>query len=278
MNCMRSIYYLLLPAWVWGAPAFALQTPVTNIGECANAINVPSHNSLHGLEPSDPLRVLSWNVHKGKDQGWQGDLERLAQGADLVLLQEAIPDQAMLQPNNDSVHWSFAPGYEMAEQLTGVLTTGRFDANLVCHIQHYEPWIKTPKATNIMRYSVQGYAADLLVINTHVINFTIGTRAFKAQLADIEHALASHQGPVILAGDFNTWRAARMSELRATALEYGLTEIVFENDRRSFKFGHALDHMFVKGLKVNLASSWSLDSSDHNPLFATLEFEPVEGI
>ena len=34
------------------------------------------------------FRLLVWNLHKGQDAGWQQALNRLAQGRDLLLLQE----------------------------------------------------------------------------------------------------------------------------------------------------------------------------------------------
>ena len=39
------------------------------------------------------FHLITWNVHKGQDTGWQEDLERLSKQADFVLLQEATQHQ-----------------------------------------------------------------------------------------------------------------------------------------------------------------------------------------
>lgn len=42
---------------------------------------------------SSRFHLITWNVHKGQDTGWQEDLERLSKQADFVLLQEATQHQ-----------------------------------------------------------------------------------------------------------------------------------------------------------------------------------------
>ena len=39
------------------------------------------------------FHLITWNVHKGQDKGWQEDLARLSKQADFVLLQEATQHQ-----------------------------------------------------------------------------------------------------------------------------------------------------------------------------------------
>ena len=40
------------------------------------------------------FHLITWNVHKGQDTGWQEDLERFSKRADFVLLQEATQHQS----------------------------------------------------------------------------------------------------------------------------------------------------------------------------------------
>ena len=42
---------------------------------------------------SSRFNLITWNVHKGQDKGWQEDLARLSKQADFVLLQEATQHQ-----------------------------------------------------------------------------------------------------------------------------------------------------------------------------------------
>ena len=74
-----------------------------------------------------------------------------------------------------------------------------------CNLTSWEPWLGTPKATSITEYPLQDREDRLLTINLHAVNFALGLEDFQAQLHALTDVLASHQGPVILAGDLNTW-------------------------------------------------------------------------
>ena len=45
--------------------------------------------------------------------------------------------------------------------------------------------------------------------NLHAINFALGTDAYRAQLDAIATELSHHRGPIVVAGDFNTWNDER---------------------------------------------------------------------
>ena len=140
--------------------------------------------------------------------------------------------------------------------------------NLTC----WEPWLATPKATNITEYALSNTAETLLVVNIHAINFTLGTRQFMKQIDKVRKILDNHKGPIILSGDFNTWRKKRMQVLDALAEEHKLDALSFQEDHRKVVFGQLLDHIYVRSLKVEKSGTHSVNSSDHNPLSATLKF------
>ena len=77
-------------------------------------------------------------------------------------------------------------------------------------------------------------------------------------------------GPVILSGDFNTWRQARFAVVSELANAIGLEPLIFEDDRRTRAFGHPLDYIFVRGLTPRRTEIREVSSSDHNPLSAEL--------
>jgi endonuclease/exonuclease/phosphatase (EEP) superfamily protein YafD len=104
----------------------------------------------------------------------------------------------------------------------------------------------------------------------HAINFALTLGAYRAQFDALAEALAEHRGPLILAGDFNTWTNERASVVRDVAERLHLTEVPFAVDRRSVFFGHQLDHIFVRGLMPVAAMARDVTSSDHNPVAATL--------
>ncbi len=133
-----------------------------------------------------------------------------------------------------------------------------------------EPWLRTPKATDVVQFGLTDTQETLIVVNMHAINFSIGVTAFSAQLDQVRQVLRDHTGPVILSGDFNTWRTRRMNILATVAEEIGLTPLTFDIDHRTTTFSNALDHVYTRGLKAHAATTVAVDSSDHNPLSVEL--------
>jgi endonuclease/exonuclease/phosphatase (EEP) superfamily protein YafD len=130
-----------------------------------------------------------------------------------------------------------------------------------------EPVLGTPKMALITTYDLAFSDDDLLVVNVHGINFRTGG-AFAAQMAMIERAVASHVGPMILAGDFNTWSSGRKETLTHMTRALGLSPVEPADDERGFL---RLDHVFVRGLSVRGARFVNgLDSSDHAPIAVAL--------
>ena len=80
-------------------------------------------------------------------------------------------------------------------------------------------------------------------------------------------------GPVIFAGDFNTWSASRQAAVDDFMSEHGLGSIAFEPDLRSRAFGRALDHIYVRGMQAEFAQVIPVTTSDHNPLRVRLAIQ-----
>ena len=74
-----------------------------------------------------------------------------------------------------------------------------------------------------------------------------------------------HQGPVVLAGDFNTWSDERMVVVNDLAQRLSLESLDYTNHNRTSVFGNALDHVFYRGLEPVEHDTWIVTSSDHNP-------------
>jgi endonuclease/exonuclease/phosphatase (EEP) superfamily protein YafD len=129
--------------------------------------------------------------------------------------------------------------------------------------------------TLITRYPLAGTPSgrhELLVANIHAINIR-GEGAFRGQLSQLLKSLNEHSGPVLFAGDFNTWSDDRMDQLRRMTERAGLVPVEFGEGRKSF-MGNVLDHVFVRELQV-VASRVRLDieSSDHSAMQMELRFE-----
>ena len=85
--------------------------------------------------------------------------------------------------------------------------------------------------------------------------------------------ISRHQGPIILAGDFNTWNGGRLALIDELTQQAGLQEVQFNPDQRMRFLDNPLDHIFVRGFKINRALTMETDASDHNPLWVELEFD-----
>src|SRR5262249_15325883 len=179
-------------------------------------------NGETGLDP-ERFRVLTWNVHKGDSVGWLTDLAWFGADHDLVLMQEArLSDSLRRVLRERDLHWTLASALRFRDVDTGVLTAARARVDLACMLRAVEPLTRVPKAVVVTRYPFAGLSTSLLVANVHAVNFALGTSELRAQLEAVATILARHDGPVILAGDFNTWSAARRRAVDAIALRLGL--------------------------------------------------------
>ena len=251
------------PITAEAAPALRFSTEVSVCRDMLAA------ESLEGAElDASNISLFNWNVHKTRERGWREDFEAFANNADLVLFQEASLREETIAEIDSSRHWSFAPGYRKWGEVTGVMTLSGIKPLTQCSFAHAEPWLRTPKATSITQYGLTGTDQTLVVVNVHAVNFSWGTGAFEKQFTQIRDVLENHEGPVILSGDFNTWRNRRVQIVNDMAASLELTAVAFENDHRVRFFGKTLDHIYIRGLQALDANTEVVESSDHNPMTA----------
>ncbi|MBT8108695.1 MAG: endonuclease/exonuclease/phosphatase family protein [Gammaproteobacteria bacterium] len=228
--------------------------------------------AVPGYAPLDSgdIEILNWNIQKGGNPGWRDDLDAFVDQPDLLLFQEAA-----LSPDDWShlaaeQHTSFAPGYRTRQALTGVMTVSAAQPLTQCNLVSHEPWLRSPKATMVSEYALTDTDETLLVVNVHSVNFTFGLRDFSSQISEIESVVESHSGPVLLSGDFNTWRGRRAEIVQQAAESLGLEKLDFAVDHRKRIFGQALDHIYVRGFEVVHATTQQVQTSDHNPMSVRL--------
>ncbi len=226
------------------------------------------------LDPAR-IRLLTWNIHKEDDPGWDADLARFAQASDIVLLQEVTlidPMTEILQ--RAGLRWVMASSFIYKDTDIGVVTAARAPTVAHCTQRVTEPLIRLPKSSVVTWLPLRGSSKLLAVANIHSINFALTLGSYEAQFAGVVEALSQHDGPIVLAGDLNTWTDQRLVALQNVADKLGLTEIPFESGRSRF-LGHELDHILVRGLTVESAQAIAVKSSDHNPVTAVLRVTPA---
>ncbi|MFO1303372.1 MAG: endonuclease/exonuclease/phosphatase family protein [Burkholderiales bacterium] len=216
------------------------------------------------------LRILTWNIHKQDDAGWDADLARFAASHDIVLLQEVtLADDLTGILRREGLRWVMASSFIYNGTDVGVVTAARAPTVAHCTQRVVEPLIRLPKSSVVTWFPLRGSDKLLAVANLHSINFALTLDAYEEQFAGIVDVLAHHDGPMIVAGDLNTWTDARTVALADVARKLGLVEIPFESGRSRF-LGREVDHILVRGLSVQSAAAIPVRSSDHNPVQAVL--------
>ena len=237
--------------------------------DCLSAIK-NAEKSLN-FSVAKRINVLSWNVHKLESDAAINEVIDYGKKTNILFLQEAVKNEALF---NIKPFASFSVGYTTAKYDSGVLTLSDYPIVLSCSYVHVEPWLRTPKATNIVLLNIDG--TFLLAANIHAINFTLRTKQFAIQLHSIEQILLAHKGPLIFSGDFNTWSDRRVNVLTGLAKTANLTQVEFKKDLRKKVFGLSLDKIFIRDVKIIKSKTKASAASDHNPLFTTIELTPFE--
>jgi len=218
------------------------------------------------------INFLCWNIKKGMKPNWKIDLQKLVNDKNMVIIQEAILHSDMAEVFDGSLYCSFAKGYKTKKRTTGLMTISKHKPIRRHHLTCWEPWLATPKCTHITEYLLSDTEETLVVVNIHAINFTLGVRQFRKQINKVCAELSKHNGPIILSGDFNTWRKKRMKILEKLAVKHGLDALSFNKDHRKSVFGLRVDHVYVRSLMIEHTKTYNVKSSDHNPISAELRY------
>ena len=216
---------------------------------------------------SNGFSLLSWNMQKGMREGWEEDFLRLSYNKDLLIIQEGYLTDVMRSLLQESHHhWDLALAFEYRDNKTGVLTASKVEPSFLCTFWNKEPLIRIPKTILITRYPLSDGNQVVMVANVHLINYTLTTSHFRAQLKQLAKILSKHKGPLIVSGDFNTWNDERMAVVDTIVSSLYLKAVTFSENYRATVFGHNVDHIYYRGLEIIKALSVKITTSDHNPL------------
>lgn len=227
---------------------------------------------------NESVRTLIWNIKKTSMPNWQLEFMKLGRGNDLILVQEAYRNELFQFTLNffNGFGWNLGASFlylKDNENPTGTMIGAKVIPSLVVvkHSPDKEPLTGTPKAITFVKYPIQNKFQELLVVSVHAINFQT-TEAFKRQMDQAAGIIKDHVGPVLFAGDFNTWNKARTTYLFNLIQKLGLSSVKFENDTDRLKFGKFyLDHSFVRSIAIKKAQVIKSNGSDHQPLL--MEFD-----
>ncbi len=215
--------------------------------------------------------LLCWNVHK---ENLRPEFDTMVKNwirlfdMDILLFQEAVfPDNLF---SVAGLSYAAAANIRIRRFHFGVLTAAMADMHTKTDIMSLarETMVATRKNALMTRYWLS--SGDLLLVaNIHAVNFT--SRAwYQWEFSRLLKTLQHHQGPLILAGDFNCWNRSRQQILhnlaRALTLRQarpgrpGLVKQIF---------GFELDRIYYRQLTLqHMDALENRVFSDHNPLVA----------
>ncbi|MGD8371767.1 MAG: endonuclease/exonuclease/phosphatase family protein [Syntrophobacterales bacterium] len=237
------------------------------------------------------ITIVNWNAQKGINPQFKSDLWLLIeeQRPDFVFLQEARAD--LLEANQIGGYFAKSWKYPWADGTTiGVLTLSKVPPVRVQPVptKYREFFITAPKVSLITEYPLPN-GEQLLAVNVHLLTFERwGTMKMRAQLDELKEIMARHSGPIVFAGDFNTWNYKRLGLVQELAEDLQLVEVTdfppgrHTADRQSsclnWLFGIdedlPLDRVYYRGFSYHAARVLSYDSSDHRAILVTLILEP----
>lgn len=241
----RGIYNRLTEA------AYRLR-PEHPLAELAH-LSIAAQARRRRFTPGEPLDIVVWNTFKGRRRQYYPLLAEHTRAADLILLQEFCHDpllerhHATIFDKRDAdmaVSFYTRPDHGAP---TGVCTISAVRARRTRFLlsRYFEPVTRTPKMAMCSYYACGRAGCELLVLNSHGINFRL-RRPFRDQLHQLAEQIVAHRGPVILVGDFNTWEKGRVRMLDAVAAEAGLARVHFPPGVKAVR-KHELDRVYVRG-------------------------------
>ncbi|MCB0413399.1 MAG: endonuclease/exonuclease/phosphatase family protein [Bdellovibrionales bacterium] len=278
MAKLRNIVLILILAqfWICALSAEEIPVPEDTLKEFGEA-------SKKVLD-SNEIKLLVWNLKKGKKpQFREGYLDQCA-SKDLLILQEAyLSDSSVdVYQSLNGVFSSMAISFFDNSGIgTGVMTGSSARPTSIVYQRSEDTegdGRLTPKIVLLSKFAFKNKSKELLVVNIHGLNI-VRNGAQRRQLDEAMKEVNQHDGPVIFAGDFNSWGPFRPRNLIKYMAGHGLKEVTYpsnEGRTEGIGVGGFLDHIFVRDLQVvrsRVRSDWPKNqASDHTALEAVLSY------
>ena len=271
MNCIKFLFFILLS---FSALADGKKYEVPELPDVLSSFGKAKHKYL-----GNKFSLISWNIYKGAKDNFRSDYQQISADADIVIIQEFLTNTDLLQMLTENIDFqaAFAASFNYSYEgvSTGVLNTSNTLPLSTAFIRttNREPILKTPKMSLITIYEFSNCDKKLMVVNTHAINFVTNGK-FYHDISKIADSIKDHSGPLIWAGDFNTWSKRRLSYLEMIARKIGLTFAALKDSYAIKKFmGNPLDHILYKDLELTDGEVLKdIESSDHIPLKADFNY------
>ena len=242
------------------------------------------------------LAVATYNIHKGFSHFNRRMImhhlrDRLrVLGSDVLFLQEVVGHNARHAINHE--HWPEQPQHEfLADSVWSDFAYGKnavyregHHGNAILSRYPIVKWDNLDISTNPVEQrgmlhaeiAVPGWKENLHCVCVHLGLFAPGRRRQVASICERIKTLVPHGAPLVIAGDFNDWRAKASEALNALGV-HEVFETAHGRIARTFPARMpilTLDRIYVRGLevkstKIHHGLGWS-KLSDHAALAAHL--------
>jgi len=236
------------------------------------------------------ITLVNWNAQKFLNPQFTDDLQTLIerQKPDIVFLQESHAD--LLQMRQIGGYFAEGWSYPWPDGTTiGVLTLSKVAPDRVEPVpsKYREFSLAAPKLSLITEHSLPN-GETLLAVNVHLMNFERWRLLkLRSQLDELKTIIEKHRGPVLMAGDFNTWSEKRLGLVEGLAEQLELKEVTdFPPGRTTADMHFAclnwlfgikkdlpLDRVYHRGFTNHSVQVLPYDSSDHKPILVTMTLQ-----
>lgn len=285
-NVLAAVVAVAAASWGCAGPAGAGSPPASNIPPAAGRIHSSPGRTT-------PIRVVTYNIHAGKDARGMRNLEAVAAlldtlAADVVLLQEVDrgtersgrEDQLAVLERLAGMKGAFGRSLDYQGGAYGIAVLSRWpiERSAVVPLTVEPPQERAGgsyEARVALHVVVRAPDGPLHVLNTHLD--PAGTATYRRQelVGLMAHAARAVPGDaaLVVGGDLNT--RPPTDEIAALGLALtdawarcgtggGETFPATAPDRR-------IDYIFVRGAECTEARVWPTLASDHLPLLVVLE-------
>ena len=223
------------------------------------------------LDP-ESISVYSWNIYKGSNRGFKKDFLKFNSADGIFLFQEYYDSRKIDSSFKKLSTKNILIGISYEISLWGKTGLGIISSTIpeqvsLLRTKRTENFsLATYKASLLSTYKIKGSSKKLMVVNVHLLN-SVELNDYNYELKRLSNLVLTHDGPLVVAGDFNNW-PERQESLDQWANSLSLTKVIFNPDYRTNFNGNRIDNIYYRGL--NLIGAWSqpVSSSDHNPIGA----------
>lgn len=158
----RFLFLLVAPllfylAFLTGCVSIPEELQLAYNGASREACDPASYETPGQSGALDPERIVvaTWNIYKGKLDGWQEDLDRLYRLSDILLLQEAhLAPRFLKWIFRSRPEWVMAHAFTYRNYWTGVFTAAKVPQITPCAQRYREPYLRLPKTVLVSYFPI----------------------------------------------------------------------------------------------------------------------------